>query len=121
MLKCILEKGEIALFIIKYLFLPGGSAPVQGDVLVIVGSTLYAISNASEVNIRGSYFLVIADSFNQSYLTQVDYSMVIYQRSFSQLKYIYSTTGLLKLCCSFAGNVTFCCSLLNPIVLTSPI
>ncbi|KAF3329716.1 hypothetical protein FCM35_KLT05047 [Carex littledalei] len=32
-----------------YQFLPGGSAPVEGDVLVIVGSTLYAICNVSEV------------------------------------------------------------------------
>lgn len=36
-------------FIFFFLILVGGSNPLKGDVLVIAGSMLYAISNVSEV------------------------------------------------------------------------
>lgn len=36
--------------VIEFLIVVGGSNPLKGDILVIAGATLYAVTNVSEVN-----------------------------------------------------------------------
>lgn len=40
--------------LLNLLWIPGGSNPIKGDILVIVGSMLYAVANVSEVRYYAS-------------------------------------------------------------------
>lgn len=63
---CILS---VFLIVIHYvIWLVGGNSPLKGDLLVIAGSILYAVSNVSEVRIVFSFPFCFYNLFQSAFL-----------------------------------------------------